>query len=126
MIFYSFPYRIWGIYEGSIYDLTDYVYNKNVVHLSDATYDYLDSNLVSVFTQQPGGDITSALNKVLNALPEANRTANMDCLQNAFYWGEIDFRYTPRCQVQNYMLLVFSSLIMASMLIKCTCRLAHR
>lgn len=110
--------RIWAIYESSIYDLTDYVYTMDTVNVHNTAYSFLDSDLVSTFTQQPGTDITSALNKVLASMDATNRTANMDCLQNAFYWGEVDFRYTPRCQVQNYMLLVFSSIIMASMLVK--------
>lgn len=110
--------RIWAIYENSIYDLTDYVYTMDTVNDLNTAYSFLDSNLVSTFTQQPGTDITSALNKVLASMDATNRTANMECLQNAFYWGEVDFRYTARCQVQNYMLLVFSSIIMASMLVK--------
>ncbi|KAL4073788.1 glycosyltransferase family 2 protein [Scleroderma citrinum] len=110
--------RIWAIYENNIYDLTDYVYTMTTTHANSAEYNFLDATLVSTFTQQPGTDITSALNKVLDSMDATNRTANMDCLQNAFYWGETDFRYTPRCQVQNYMLLVFSSIIMASMLVK--------
>jgi hypothetical protein len=90
------------------------------IDLDVAKYSFLDPNLVSVFEQQPGQDITNALNAVLDTMSAENRTANMDCLSNAFYWGETDFRYTPRCQVQNYLLLVFSSVIMASMAMKCT------
>ncbi|KAG6335389.1 hypothetical protein ID866_3703 [Astraeus odoratus] len=93
--------RIWAIYESSIYDLTDYVYTMNTVNANNAAYAFLDSSLVSVFTQGPGTDITSALNKALASIDAVNRTANMDCLQNAFYWGETDF-----------------SIIMASMLVK--------
>ncbi|KIJ68042.1 glycosyltransferase family 2 protein [Hydnomerulius pinastri MD-312] len=111
--------RLWGIYDNSIYDLTDYVYTTTTIDLDVAKYNFLNADLVSVFEEQPGGDITSALNAVLNTMDATNRTAHMDCLQNAFYWGETDFRYTPRCQVQNYMLLVFSSIIMASMALKC-------
>ncbi|KAH7888944.1 glycosyltransferase family 2 protein [Phlebopus sp. FC_14] len=110
--------RIWAIYENSIYDLTDYVYTSSTIEQNIATYNFLDPNLVSAFTEQPGEDITNSLNGVLAGMDATNRTANMDCLQNAFYWGETDFRYTPRCQVQNYMLLVFSSIIMASMALK--------
>lgn len=85
-------------------------------------YNFLPSALVSVFQQQSGTDITSALNKVLGAMDSTNRTASIDCLNNAFYWGQVDFRYTPRCQVQNYMLLAFSGVIMVSMLLKCKWR----
>lgn len=111
--------RIWAIYNSAVYDLTDYVYTLTTTELNVAKYDFLPSDLVSVFQQQAGLDITSSLNKVLDAMDSTNRTASMDCLNNAFYWGEVDFRYSPRCQVQNYMLLAFSSLIMASMGLKC-------
>ncbi|KIK94572.1 glycosyltransferase family 2 protein [Paxillus rubicundulus Ve08.2h10] len=110
--------RIWAIYDGSIYDLTDYVYTMTTTELDVAKYNFLDSDLVSAFQQQPGEDITGPLNTVLAKMDETNRTTNMDCLKNAFYWGETDFRYTARCQVQNYMLLAFSSIIMASMGLK--------
>jgi chitin synthase len=112
--------RIWAIYEGSNFDLTDHIYTQTFIESDVAKYNFLDPNIVSVFEQQPGQDITTALNAVLDAMDSANRTANMDCLSNAFYWGETDFRYTPRCQVQNYLLLVFSSVTMASMALKCT------
>ena len=112
--------RIWAIYESSIFDLTDYIYTQTFTELDVAKYSFLDPNIVSVFEQQPGQDITNALNAVLATMDSTNRTANMDCLSNAFYWGETDFRYTPRCQVQNYLLLTFSSVIMASMALKCT------
>lgn len=36
-----------------------------------------------------------------------------------FYMGETDFRKTPRCQVQNTLLLVFSSLLIATIAAKC-------
>ncbi|KAG1787018.1 glycosyltransferase family 2 protein [Suillus plorans] len=110
--------RTWAIYDNSIYDLTDYLYTLNTINLNVATYSFLDPNLVAVFEEQAGQDITSPLNTVLAAMSAENRTANMDCLSNAFYYGETDFRYTPRCQVQNYLLLVFSSVLMASMALK--------
>ncbi|KAG1751279.1 glycosyltransferase family 2 protein [Suillus paluster] len=110
--------RSWAIYDGSIYDLTDYLYTLNMIDLDVPQYNFLDPNLVALFEQQAGQDITSALNTILAAMGTANSTANMDCLANAFYWGETDFRYTPRCQVQNYLLLAFSSIIMASMGLK--------
>lgn len=114
--------RIWAIYNSAIYDLTDYVYTLTTTELNIVKYDFLPANLVSVFQQEAGTDITSSLNKVLDSMDATNRTASMDCLNNAFYWGQVDFRYTPRCQVQNYMLLAFSSLIMASMVLKCRWR----
>ncbi|KAH7916607.1 glycosyltransferase family 2 protein [Hygrophoropsis aurantiaca] len=110
--------RVWAIYENSIYDLSDYVYTTTTIAEGVASYNFLNADIVSTFNEQAGQDITSNLNKVLDTLDADTRAANMDCLQNAFYWGELDFRYTPRCQVQNYLLLTFSSVIMASMGLK--------
>jgi len=111
---------MWAIYEGSIFDLMDYIYTQTFIESDIAKYSFLDPNIVFVFEQQPGRDITTALSAVFDAMDSANRTANMDCLPNTFYWGETDFWYTPRYQVQNYLLLVFSSVTIASMALKCT------
>lgn len=43
----------------------------------------------------------------------------MNCISNLFYYGKPDFRKTPRCQVQNILLLVFSIILMVSIGIKC-------
>jgi chitin synthase len=92
------------IYEGSIFDLTDYIYTQMFIELDVAKYSFLDPNIVSVFEQQPGQ--TTALNAVLDAMDSANCTATMDRLSNAFYWRETDFRYTVdvRCII---ILLVY-------------------
>ena len=92
------------IYEGSIFDLTDYIYTQMFIELDVAKYSFLDPNIVSVFEQQPGK--TTALNAVLDAMDSANRTATMDRLSNAFYWRETDFQYTVdvRCII---ILLVY-------------------
>ncbi|KAG1739324.1 glycosyltransferase family 2 protein [Suillus lakei] len=110
--------RTWAIYENSIFDLTDYIYTLSTINLNVAAYNFIDPNIVAIFEQQAGQDITSPLNQYMGTMDATNRTANMDCLSNAFYYGETDFRYTPRCQVQNYLLLVFSSVLMASMALK--------
>lgn len=41
------------------------------------------------------------------------------CLRNAFYLGDVDFRESPRCTANNYILLSFSVLIMLTILVKC-------
>ena len=43
----------------------------------------------------------------------------MTCLKNAFYRGEKDFRKSPRCTANNYILLAFSVLIAVTILAKC-------
>ena len=63
--------------------------------------------------------MTIQLNQVLSAMNLQAREQHTDCLKNLFYIGDTDFRKTPRCQVQNYMLLIASGILMASMGLKC-------
>ena len=44
---------------------------------------------------------------------------HMACLNAAFLAGLVDFRKTARCQVQNWLLIFFSALLMASIVLKC-------
>jgi chitin synthase len=80
------------------------------LNTDDPTKDtFLDSNLSDVFRQQAGQDVTPQLNMQL----WIHRR-----LKNVFYVGELDFRKTARCQVQNIMLIIFSAILMASMGLK--------
>ncbi|KAJ7114120.1 chitin synthase [Mycena epipterygia] len=106
--------KIWGHYNDKIYDLTDYV-NTITLNPTNPNYAFLDSNLVDVFKQQSGQDITNSLNTVLDAMAEDQKGLNMECLNNVFYVGNIDFRKSARCTVQNYFLIAASAIIMASM-----------
>ncbi|KAI6042199.1 glycosyltransferase family 2 protein [Pisolithus marmoratus] len=115
--------RIWAIWEGGIYDLTDYVNTVSINQGATSQYEFLNTDITDVFKQQAGQDITSSLNKVLATLDSSTVTANMNCIQSAFYLGQTDFRKTARCQVQNYMLLVFTSIICGSIVLKFLCAL---
>ncbi|KAG6332690.1 hypothetical protein ID866_6397 [Astraeus odoratus] len=115
--------RIWAIYDGGIYDLTDYVNTVSVNQGATSTYEFLNTDITDVFKQQAGQDITKSLNSVLASLDSSTVVYNMNCIQNAFYLGETDFRKSARCQVQNYMLLVFTSIICASIVLKFLCAL---
>ena len=64
------------------------------------------------------------MNDVLGGLDTTTREQNMNCISNLFYYGKPDFRKTPRCQVQNILLLVFSIILMVSIGIKCKSALA--
>ena len=113
-------YRIWGIYNKKIYDLTDYVLTLTN-NLNSGPYKFLDEDIVAVFRQRAGQDITIPLQKVLDGKDATTVQLNMNCLTNAFFWGELEFRNTARCQVQNYLLIIFSVILMSSMALKCMC-----
>ncbi|KAJ6568375.1 glycosyltransferase family 2 protein [Mycena vulgaris] len=109
--------KIWGQYNNKIYDLTDYI-NSISTNVNNDAYVFLDANLVSVFKEQSGQDITKPLNKVLEAMDETQRGLNMQCLNNVFYVGDHDFRKSARCSVQNIFLIIASGVLMGSMGLK--------
>ena len=109
-------YRFWAIYEGSVYDLSDYI---NSASLDSGDFNFLNSDMVSLFQQQPGQDITKQVNQVLGALDATTKAQNINCMSNLFFIGKPDFRNDARCQVQNVLLLVVSIILMVSIGVKC-------
>src|SRR5258708_9502315 len=112
-------YRTWAVWEKSIYDLTDYFYTINANQGNTGSYTFLNSDLTDIFQQQPGQDIRKQLNAALAQLDSTTAQENVQCLKNLFYVGQKDFRKEARCQVQNYLLLVVSSILVASVAVKC-------
>src|ERR1700734_3120726 len=86
----SFLSRIWGSYSGTIYDLTDYVWTL-CLNENSPTFEFLDSDLVVVFQQRSGQDVTTALNTVLDTMNLTYREQHMACLNTAFLVGSVDF-----------------------------------
>ena len=77
-------------------------------------FEFLDSDLVAVFKQRSasGQDVMTPLNMVLDAMNLTYRAQHsMLCLNNTFLVGSVDFRKKARCQVQNWLLVFFSSLL---------------
>ena len=112
----TFHSRFWAIYDNNVYDLSDYINSQS---LDSGDFNFLNSDLVSLFQQQPGQDITKSLNQVLDALDPTVKAQNINCMSNLFYVGKPDFRNDARCQVQNVILLVISIILMVSIGIKC-------
>ncbi|KAJ7233069.1 glycosyltransferase family 2 protein [Mycena rebaudengoi] len=109
--------KVWGQYNNRIYDLTDYV-NTIATNVNDDKFKFLSDEVVSVFKERSGQDITKSLNNVLDTLDPDQRGLTTQCLNNVFYIGDHDFRTSPRCTVQNYFLIVASAILMASMGLK--------
>lgn len=112
----------WFIYEGAVYDLTDYFYTlkwtKNLP--SNA---FLNADLINVVRNNPGQDLTDSWNSIVerslgNETAHVNVRNSITCVQNAFYVGIPDFRSAARCQVNNYILLAFTVMICSVILIK--------
>ncbi|KAJ7590720.1 chitin synthase [Mycena floridula] len=109
--------KVWAVYESNLFDLTDYI-NSITIASTDQRYQFLNSDIVDLFKQQSGQDITKPLGAVLSSLDPNTRAQNINCLKNVFFIGQVDIRKTARCQAQNYILLVLSGIMMASMGLK--------
>ncbi|KAL7962841.1 glycosyltransferase family 2 protein [Trichoderma compactum] len=104
--------RMWAMYGNQIYDLTNYFHTLDVFN-NDARYTFLNQDLTDLWKDNPGTDIKEKLDILIND-PNNNGTvhANLEnswlCIQRVFIKGYTDFRVTPRCVVNNYILLSFT------------------
>ncbi len=103
--------RYWVIINNNIYDLTDYFYTLGVMS-GYATYDFFPSEITNIFQNNPGQDVTSQWGT------DATFQNSLNCLNNAFYQGKVDFRDTAKCQVNNYILLAFTIILCTVILVK--------
>ena len=111
--------RLWIIWDNKIYDLTDYFNTQNPFS-NNPNYQFISADVEDVFKQRSGQDVSKDMNEIFAAMNSTYRGAHLNCLDTVFYFGDTDFRTTAKCQVHNYMLLVFSGIMMASMGLKCT------
>lgn len=103
--------RYWVIVDQKIYDLTNYFYTAKMMNNED-DYTFLPSGVTDLFRNYPGTDVTEKWQDTVQFQNAQN------CLDNAFYVGKVDFRDTPRCTVNNWILLSFTVLICAVVLTK--------
>ena len=104
--------RPWVIMNDKIYDLTDYFHTLDI-YGNNAEYTFFPEEVSDLIRNNPGRDITDQWKH--NNL---NYTKSFGCLENMFYVGRTDFRKTPKCQVNNYILLAFTIVLCAVILIK--------
>ncbi|KAK6067389.1 Chitin synthase 6 [Seiridium cupressi] len=113
--------HMWAIYNGGIYDLTDYF--VTIKYYTDSAHNFLDTTLINIVKENPGQDITDLWTTQINSVKN-NQTAyalalnSVNCIKNTFYVGIPDFRYSARCQVNNYLLLAFTIILCAVILLK--------
>ena len=100
--------HMWFIIDKKIYDLTDYFYTLKWKGGNLPQYHFFGSQLADLVQSNPGKDITNDFNLQLNRTFRLN---SLNCLNKMFYVGDVDFRDTPRCQVNNYILLGFTIII---------------
>jgi chitin synthase len=106
--------HMWIILNNNIYDFTDYMYTQqllnpqgNIPHLA-----FMPKDVMDLIESSPGQDLTSQWGK------STNFTNALDCMNNVFYKGITDFRESPRCQVNNYILLAFTIILCVVILTK--------
>lgn len=106
-----------------MYDLSDYLYTVQFYSSSSGTdlpnYKFFDTSLSGLFQTNAGQDITSQMDSVLGGMTAEKAEQHMTCLDTAFYVGQTDFRDSPRCLVQNYLLLALSIILCLVIGIKC-------
>ncbi|QPH04454.1 hypothetical protein C2857_001464 [Epichloe festucae Fl1] len=112
----------WAMYGDKIYDLTDYFHTQDLMN-NIASYKFLDSSVSDLWKNNPGQDIKGLLDQVIqdsvsNRTQHAKVMNSWACIQRIFYQGITDFRETPRCTINNWILLAFTIIICAVILIK--------
>lgn len=112
----------WFVYEGRIYDLTDYFYTLGLMN-NLKSYEFLNTDLMDAVQTNPGQDITDSWHSIIksangNDTTRANVLNSINCVKNTFYIGIADFRRSARCQANNYILLAFTVIIGGTILLK--------
>jgi chitin synthase len=103
--------RMWVIINSKIYDLTDYYHTLDVEDNYN-TYKFIPTEVSNLIKNNPGLDVTDQWGTSNNFLNSLN------CMNNAFYVGKTDFRKTPKCEVNNYILLAFTIILCTVILVK--------
>ncbi|CAO3642937.1 unnamed protein product [Cunninghamella blakesleeana] len=103
-----------------VYDITDYLETaKNFDSgAGGGDYHYLSPAVEEIFNKFSGGDATTQWNKYKGAISLADQAANLHCLDNFFYIGDVDERDTIRCTFTNYLLLSFACIMCFVILVK--------
>lgn len=103
--------RQWVILNGKVYDLTDYFHTLTIMN-GYPLYAFFPSEVTALIQSNAGLDITSQWQST------ANFSNSLNCMNNCFYAGKTDFRATPKCQVNNYILLAFTIVLCTVILVK--------
>ncbi|RDL39932.1 Uncharacterized protein BP5553_04272 [Venustampulla echinocandica] len=112
--------RYWFILDNKIYDLIDYFYTLDTQG-NLPIYQFIDPTVAKIITNNPGLDITKDWNENFdnaNATQQVLLKNTLNCFNNAFYTGIPDFRDSVKCQVNNYLLLAFTVILCAVILVK--------
>ncbi|KAM5348467.1 hypothetical protein ACJ41O_008291 [Fusarium nematophilum] len=107
--------HMWARYGNEVYDLTDYFHTEEVMD-GNALYTFLNKDVSDLWKNNPGDNIKEQLDALIadstgNKTEHANIMNSWLCIQRIAYKGITDFRDTPKCQVNNWLLLAFAIII---------------
>ena len=110
--------RAVAVYNGMVYDMSDYINFPPVLRTPDGTQapsgintNFMDSSVVDLFRFNNGQDITNKLNN-LN-IDSGTLSRMKTCLRNLFLIGKVDNRNSPQCLFSTYILLALSAVMVA-------------
>ncbi|AEO55500.1 glycosyltransferase family 2 protein [Thermothelomyces thermophilus ATCC 42464] len=112
--------RPWFLWENRVYDLTDYMKTQEVMR-NNARTAFLHDKIVSAVKENPGQDLTDTFREILdnaNATEAVKIKNTFNCLNNRFYIGITDYRQSARCQFNRWILIAFTAVLCAVILIK--------
>ncbi|KAJ7200874.1 glycosyltransferase family 2 protein [Mycena pura] len=111
-----------GVYNGIVYDLTNYVQNPRSVQAPDGQSapqvdtDFMSDKIVDIFKLNAGGDVTKDINNLAGNGLSADQLARQKvCLRNLFAVGKVDSRQSAKCIFSTYLLLIIS-IVMVSVI----------
>jgi chitin synthase len=106
--------HMWFTMGDKVYDLTDYFHTLDRMD-NRAPYNFFDEAFETMVQNYAGEDLTE---RFYNALNETAQVDHLRCLNNMFYIGKTDFRKSPKCRVNDYILLAFTIIICSVILVK--------
>jgi chitin synthase len=108
------------IIQDQIYDMTNYMLTINQRPETESPaykpWNFFDDTVTNMFINYQGQDITTLFYS--NAIDELTRQNSLQCMQNAFMAGEVDFRNSAKCQTSNVILLILAGILTTVTLVK--------
>jgi len=105
-----------AILNGRVYDMTKYMLGGRRVQVAegeeqptDISVDFMDANVVGLFQQKAGEDLTKYWNAL--AIDTGLRSRMQLCLDNVFYVGNVDTRNSVKCKFAQYLILAISIIL---------------
>ncbi|KAJ5225957.1 Chitin synthase 8 [Penicillium chermesinum] len=110
--------------NGKVYDMTYYIAGPRLPRFppghnrstSGIDTDYMSPELVTLFQQGTGKDVSNDWNRL--DIDDGLRSRMQLCLDNLFFVGHVDTRNSAQCQFARYFILAISILICCIILFK--------